>query len=57
MLDRIKKGVESRYDAIKKIQEKAEQENENLAETDQQMDPKAEENPEIKEGEKVDKAN
>ena len=34
MLDRIKKGVDSRFEAIKKIQEKAEQEKENLAETD-----------------------
>ena len=33
MLDRIKSGVESRYEAIKKIQEKAEQEKEHVAET------------------------
>ena len=56
MLDRIKKGVESRYDAIKKIQEKAEQEKVNLTETDVQMDPKSETNPEVKQGEKIDQA-
>ena len=56
MLDRIKKGVESRYEAIKKIQEKADREKENLPEITQHMDSKSEANPESKQGEKVGKA-